>query len=56
MTVEKSFPIQEIRAIGLKLLGIDASVSAAGLAISLTAASFQAKGTVEHVQHRLKIL
>ena len=56
MTVEKSLPTQKVSAIGLKLLGRDGSVCAVDLAIRLTAATFQAKGTVEHVQHRLKML
>ena len=56
MTVEKSLPTQEVSAIGLKLLGRDGSICAVDLAISLTAAIFQAEGIVEHVQHRLKML
>ena len=49
--MENSFPMQGVRAIGLKLPGRDGSVAAAGLPMS-----FQAEGTVESVQHRLKRL
>ena len=41
---------------GLKLLGDAGSELAAALAISLTDASFQAQGTVDSAQQRLKIL
>ena len=45
-----------VRAIGLKLFGRDGLASAADLPMSLTAASLQAEGTVEDVQHRLNML
>ena len=38
--VEKSFPTQEVRAIGRKLMGMDGSDSAEDLLISLMNASF----------------
>lgn len=49
-------PTEEVRAIGLKLVGEDGSDFAEGLAISLTAANFHTDGTVELVQRRLKML
>lgn len=54
--VENSFPTQGVSAIGLKLLGKDGSFTAADLPMSLTAASFQVEGTVEHAQHKLNKL
>ena len=54
--VEKSFPTQEVRAIGLKLQGEDGSDLADDLLISLMDANFQADGTEEHTQQRLKML
>ena len=53
--IEKSFPTQEVRAIGRKL-GVDGSDSVEDLLISLMDASFHVEGTVEQTQQRLKML
>ena len=53
--MENSLPTHEVRAIGRKLVGDGGSASAELFAISLTAASFQAEGTVECNQQKLKM-
>jgi hypothetical protein len=52
----KSLPTHEVRAIGLKLVGVDGSDLAEDLPISLMEATFHADGTTEVAQHRLKML
>ena len=49
-----SFPVQDVRAIGLKLEGVVASSGAVLLPISLMAAVFHADGIVAVVQQQLK--
>ena len=51
-----SFPMQEVRAIGLKLAGSLLQVEADDFGINLTTASFHALGTQEELQHALKRL
>ena len=52
----KSFPIQDVKAIGLKLAGSLLQVEAAALGINRTTACFHARGTEAHSQHALKRL
>ena len=51
--VVNNFPMHEVRAIGLKLLGEEGSCSAVVLLINLTAANFHCVGTVESDQQQL---
>ena len=52
----KSLPTHEVRAIGLKLVGVDGSDLAVDFPISFTTASFHAEGTTEVAQQRLTML
>ena len=51
-----SFPTQEVKAIGLKLAGSLLQVEAEAFGISLTTACLHAWGTLQELQHALKML
>ena len=55
MMVVKRVPIHEVMAIGLKLAGEEESETADDFLRSFTDATFQAVGTTEVAQHRLKM-